>query len=171
MKAVTFGRDTRRHRGPSLLVAVVAATTAGCASDHSPEQVARPPAPEPVPVIRITMVDHGFELDAPVPAGRVVFRIENAGQSPHNLVMIPLGEDVPPIDVQLRGSERRLVEPFAGVYERASGDSGTFAVDLLAERRYALICTLSADDGQPHWMHGMATEFRTATARSPGDGG
>lgn len=171
MTAVTFGRGSRRHRGPSLLVALVVATTAACASDDSREQVARPPAPEPAPVIRITMVDHRFELGAPVPAGRVVFEVENAGQSPHNLVMIPLPEDVPPIDVQLRGSERRLVEPFAGVYERAPGDTGTFAVDLLAERRYALICTVSAEDGQPHWMQGMATEFRTATARSPGDGG
>jgi hypothetical protein len=110
------------------------------------------------------MVDHRFELDRPVPRGRVVFQFDNAGQAPHNVVMIPLAEELPPIDVQLRGSERRFVEPFAGIYERAPGDSGSFAVDLLPDQRYAMVCTTPGADGRPHWTEGMATEFRTPPA-------
>lgn len=108
------------------------------------------------------MVEHRFEFDTPIPAGRVVFQILNAGQSVHNLVMIALPEDLPSIDEQLRGSQRRLVEPYAGIYDRPPGDTGTFAVDLVAGQRYALICTLVAQDGESHYLKGMATEFRAA---------
>lgn len=107
------------------------------------------------------MLDHRFELDRSVPAGRVVFRIRNAGQAPHHLTMIPLPDDVPPIAEQLRGSQRRFVDPFAGIYEREPGDTGTFAVDLGPGRRYAMICSVRDGDDQPHWAKGMATEFRT----------
>lgn len=108
------------------------------------------------------MAEYRFDYDpAAIPAGRVVFRARNVGGEPHNLIMIPLAEDVPPIDVQLRGSERRLVEPFAGFYDRPPGDTGSFAVDLVAGQRYAMICTLPASDDEPHWKKGMVTEFRT----------
>jgi len=107
------------------------------------------------------MLDHRFELPTSVPPGRVVFQFDNVGQAPHNVIMIPLADDLPPIEVQLRGSERRLVEPFAGIYDRGPGDSGSFAVDLAADHRYAIVCSLNAEDGQPHWVKGMATEFRT----------
>lgn len=107
------------------------------------------------------MEEYRFDYDAgDIPAGRVVIRARNAGNEAHNMVMIPLAEDLPPIDVQLRGSERRLVEPFAGFYDRPPGDTGTFAVDLVAGQRYAMICTLPAPDDEPHWMKGMSSEFR-----------
>ena len=139
---------------------MLAATLVACTSGS--DDRAGPPAPAPVPVITVTMLDHRFELDTPVPPGRVVFRFHNAGQAPHNVIMIPLAQDVPPIDVQLRGSERRQVEPFAGIYDRGPGDSGSFAVDLLPDQRYAVVCSLTAEDGEPHWMKGMVTEFRTS---------
>lgn len=142
---------------------MLAPTLVACASGSS-DGAARPPAPAPVPEITVTMVDHRFEFKTPVPPGRVVFRFENAGQDPHNVIMIPLAEDLPPIEVQLRGSERRLVEPFAGIYDRPPGDSGAFAVDLFPDQRYAMVCSLTAEDGQPHWMKGMVTEFRTLPA-------
>lgn len=107
------------------------------------------------------MLDYRFDLDRSVPAGRVVFRIRNRGQVPHHLTMLPLPEDVPLIAEQLRGTQRRVVEPYAGIYEREPGDSGTFAVDLAPGRRYALICSVQDEDGQPHWRKGMAREFRT----------
>lgn len=147
-------------RSPWARAMVLTATLVACTSS-SPDRATQRPAPPPAPVITVTMLDHRFELDRPVPPGRVVFRFDNAGQAPHNVVMIPLAEDLPPIEVQLRGSERRFVEPFAGFYDRDPGDSGSFAVDLGADQRYAMVCSLNAEDGQPHWMKGMVTEFRT----------
>lgn len=109
------------------------------------------------------MTDHRFDYDAKsIGAGRTVFRASNVGDVVHNIVMIPLAEDLPPIDQQLAGSERRLVQPFAGFYDRPPGDVGTFAVDLAPGTRYAMICTVIGPDGEPHSKKGMATEFRTA---------
>lgn len=110
------------------------------------------------------MDDYQFDFDPSVPAGRVVFRLKNTGQDPHHLVLFPLPEDLPPIEEQLRGSQRRLLEPFAGIYDREPGDTGTFAVDLVPGRRYAMVCSIVADDGEPHWRKGMITEFRTPAA-------
>lgn len=151
--------------------AVVAAVTAlgGCSSGSAE----RPVAPKPAPVVTVDMLDYRFELDRSVPAGRVVFRIRNRGEVPHHLTMLPLPQDVPPIAEQLRGTQRRVVEPYAGIYERQPGDTGTFAVDLAPGRRYALICSVPDEDGQPHWRKGMATEFRTPgtpPAAAPADG-
>lgn len=164
--AISAVRSCRVGARPALSgVMILAATLTGCAA--SPDNATRPPAPRPAPVVRVSMLEHRFELDRPVPAGRVVFRFDNAGQAPHNVVMIPLAEDLPPIDVQLRGSQRRVVEPFAGIYDREPGDTGSFAVDLVADQRYAIVCTVTGEDGQPHWMHGMAAEFRTPPAPAP----
>lgn len=159
--------DGRRGRRPRPAAAAVLAvlTAFGACSSASPE---RPPAPAPAPVVTVTMLDHRFELDRSVPSGRVVFRIRNSGQEAHHLTMLPLPEDLPPIAEQLRGSQRRVVEPYAGIYDREPGDTGTFAVDLAPGRRYGLICAVRDEDDQPHWMKGMATEFRTAGTPAEG---
>ena len=106
------------------------------------------------------MTDHRFELDRDPGPGRTVFRVRNQGKSPHHLILFPMPEDLPPIAEQLGGFQRRFVEPFAGIYDRAPGDTGTFAVDLVAGRRYAMVCSVLAEDKEPHWKKGMATEFR-----------
>lgn len=107
------------------------------------------------------MEDYRFNYDPDIPSGRVVFRIHNAGDVPHQVTLFPLPEDVPPIDEQLRGEQRRFVEPFADIYERPPGDTGTFAVDLEPGTRYAMVCFLEAKDGELHWRKGMVSEFLT----------
>lgn len=81
-------------------------------------------------------------MPQPMPAGRVVFRMVNSGQSAHNLILIPVPEDLPPIEEQIRGSRRRLVEPYGGIYDRLPGDTGMFAVNLLPGQRYAILCAM-----------------------------
>lgn len=146
----------------------LAAGLVSCSADST--ATTRPVAPTAVPVINVTMSDHRFVLDRNPPPGRVVFRIRNAGEAPHHLIMFPMPEDLPPIAEQLGGFQRRYVEPFAGIYDRAPGDIGTFAVDLVAGRRYAMVCSVMAADGEPHWKKGMATEFRSTTPSAPSTG-
>lgn len=152
------------RRRPGAVVAAAALLTLGACSSDATEARRSPPAPAAAPVVNVTMRDHRFELDRDVPVGRVVFQITNAGREPHHLTMIPVPEDLPPIAEQLRGTQRRFVQPYAGIYDREPGDTGTFAVDLVPGRRYAMVCAVVAPDGQPHWMKGMATEFRTPGA-------
>lgn len=107
------------------------------------------------------MLDHRFEHGGAIPSGRVVFRARNAGRVAHHLTLIPVPDDVASIDAQLRGGERRFVRPYAGFFDRAPRDTGTFAVDLEPGRRYAMICAVLDESGEPHWRRGMTSEFET----------
>lgn len=123
------------------------------------------PLPAGSPVIDVTMREFAFEHVQDIPAGQVVFRVHNEGQVVHRLSMLPLPEDLPPIDVQLKGTERRAISPFAGIYDRAPGKDGTFAVNLVPGQRYAFVCFV-VDEGGSHAVRGMASEFRAA-GRAP----
>lgn len=125
---------------------------------------ALPPAP---PVVTVTMHDDGFDVDRPPPAGRVVFRFVNAGTAPHRVELFPLGDNVPPLEQQLRGVTRHAVVPFARTAEQQPGEVGMFAVDLAAGQRYGLLCPLRGPDGRRYALHGLAEEFRTPA----GEGG
>ncbi len=116
--------------------------------------------PSGPPVLVVTLDEYRFDYAQPVPAGRVVFRLLNVGTVSHRPVLLPLDEDVPPIQEQLRGDQRRAASPFAQVLSRPPGSTGTFAVDLVAGQRYAWICFARDADGSPHALKGMASEFR-----------
>lgn len=108
------------------------------------------------------MIDNKYQPSrTSIPAGRVVFHMVNDGAQGHRPVLIPLGDDFPPIDEQIRGSERRLVNPEAAVNERPPSISGTFAIDLAPGKRYAFVCFATTADGVPHSKLGMTWEFRT----------
>lgn len=137
-----------------LLLAVPA-----CGADPAPTRPL-PPGPETVDV---TMREYHFDLPDILPRGRVVFRARNAGRVPHDLALVLLGEDVPPIAEELRNERGRLVRTLASMPPRAPGATGTFAVDL-APGRYAVICFVADQDGAQHARKGMASEFRVAAA-------
>jgi len=105
------------------------------------------------------MEDYRFVYDSAIAPGRTIFRVVNTGQHDHNLVMFPAPEGYPPIDEQLHGDERRTVPPFAQVFPRRPGESGSFAVDLLPDQRYVFLCLMSDEDQVSHALKGMASEF------------
>lgn len=107
------------------------------------------------------MRDYRFEHAASVSSGRVVFSVRNAGSVVHELVLVELPADFPPILEQLRSDERRGVDTLAAIQRRAPGTRDTFASDL-SPGRYAFICFLADADGVPHYRKGMASEFRVA---------
>ncbi len=150
-------RSPRRLR---LVAAVMALAATSC------DGTGRPAAalPSPMPEISVTMDEYRFDYDQTIPAGRVLFRTTNAGEAGHQLTLVPLDDDMPPIDEQLRGTERRAVAPVAQVRPRPPGAGGSFVVDLEPGRRYAMICFLRARDGQSHARKGMTAEFRTPPA-------
>lgn len=140
-------------------IAAMAGATAGCGGSTARQGA---PLPEPTPVVPVTMSEYRFKLAPSVPSGRVVFRMRNAGRLAHRVTLVPVPEDMAPIDVQLRGAERRFLEPFAGMPERRPGMTSSFAVDLEPGRRYAFVCFTVDRDNRSHAQKGMAAEFRTA---------
>jgi hypothetical protein len=156
-------------RAGLALAAVTLAVSCSPAGEPAEGQEARwPPSPA---VVEVTMRDYAFDFDEPVAAGRAVFRFTNAGSVDHRASLVPLPDDLPPIDEQLRGDQRRTVPSLAGINDRPPGQTGTFAVDLVEGRRYALVSFNRGDDGELYARKGMAAEFRAGgPATPPGQG-
>jgi hypothetical protein len=139
-----------RLRLAPLLPMVLVAGSCAAASDA--------PLPPSPPVAVVTMREYSFE-HAPIPRGRVIFRVRNVGRQAHRLSLLPLPQDFPPILKQLRGAERRSVTTAAAIPDTLPGQSGTFSFDVVPGR-YAIVCFLVEPDGTSHALKGMATEFR-----------
>lgn len=150
----------RRTLAGLVAVLILTSTVGGCGRSGPARAFEARPAP---PVVGVTMQEYRFEHPPQIPSGRVIFEIRNSGREQHKLALLPLDEQLPPLDAQLRGSERRIITPFAGIPPRQPGRTGTFAVDLVPGQRYALVCFLSTPAGELHALKGMNAEFR-ATA-------
>lgn len=150
--AVPAGRRCRA-RGVVAVVALVATACSG-SSRPAPSLPARPH------VVVLTMREYRFDYPRPVPAGRVVFQVRNAGRQVHRVALLRLPEDLPPFEAQLKGQERRVLAPFAGVPNRPPGGTGAFAVDLAPGVRYGLACFVIDKQRRSHAVLGMNSEFR-----------
>ncbi len=143
----------------SLTIAITACSAAGSGIRA---------LPAPAPEVNVRLREYSIDYDHAVPAGRVVFRVQNDGSILHQVTLLPLPEDVPPIEVQIHGTDRRSIQPLADLHPRPPGTTGAFAADLVAGQRYALVDFLRDADGHSHAFKGMASEFRAAAARPPG---
>lgn len=155
-------RPYRWWRWPVVVGMIVAG---GCGATES-SGAPLPPGPTVIPV---KLKEYSFDYRQPVPAGRAVFELLNTGTVRHQLRVFLLPEDVPPIDEQLRGSERRIVEPIASVPNLAPGETASVAVDLFPGQRYALLCFIREADGMVHAQKGMASEFRAGSLEDGSD--
>lgn len=146
----------------------IAMLQTGCTADHSGE-----PLPPSGPVVEALIAGHELELERSMPAGRVVVRLTNAGDERHQLTVLRLAEDSPPIEEQLEPGDYEPPEVVARVAELKPGETGMVAVELTAGERYALVDLSESTDARLHARLGVATEFRararngTATPRSP----
>lgn len=142
--------------GPAARLA--AALALGAAALTSCSQARPEPLPPPPHRITVTMDEYSFKHPATVPSGRVVFEVVNAGRRHHKLALVPLPDDFPPVAEQLKGADRRVVTPLAGVVPQAPGARTTFAVNL-DRQRYGLFCFIVEPDAD-HPRLGMASEVR-----------
>jgi hypothetical protein len=143
----------------ALIVVVAAGTVSSCGASGDRGQTGLPRTPQSTVVL--TMSEYRFAYEQPVPSGRVVFRVVNAGRSPHSLTLLPLSKDVPPIAEQLRGSARRIITPLAGVPDLPAGSDNSFAADLVPGQRYALLdFSQSSAGSRSNALLGMSSEFR-----------
>lgn len=142
-----------RHPWPVLVPAVLGVVLATSCQSSSRSLPAGPAK------VRVAMTDHRFDYLPPASAGRVVFEARNDGRSDHELVLVEVPADLPPLGEQLRSPDRRVIATLASVPRRQPGRTGTFAVDLVPGR-YGLICFVQDADGVQHAQKGMSSEFR-----------
>jgi hypothetical protein len=107
--------------------------------------------------VTVVQREYRFEVASMLPEGRVVIDLQNMGTLPHQLALVRLPPDVPPLAQQLRGGERRAISNIA-LMLRPPGSTRTFALDL-TRGRYGMLCFLPAADGESHALKGMIAEF------------
>lgn len=141
---------------PGCVALFCALPVAGCQL-WSANETASSAGPAIVPV---TLTEYHFEYESGIPGGRVVFELANHGRVDHQMRLFGLAEDTPPIEEQIRGSERRIVTPIASVPVLRPGERASVAVDLVGGRRYAFLCFMRDQSGEVHSLMGMNSEFR-----------
>lgn len=149
----------RIGRGWVLITSAIAAVLASCTNARSGA-----PLPGAPTVMDVRMTEYQFEYSTVVPSGRVLFRVTNTGNELHNLVMVPLADDDPPINAMLADEVRQVLTPFAGIRDQLPGAEATFAVDLVEGRRYAMLCVLADAQERSHAVLGQASEFQPVAA-------
>jgi uncharacterized cupredoxin-like copper-binding protein len=122
-------------------------------------------AAEPSTDLVMELVDYGFELSRPLPAGRSVLRVENAGPQVHEVVLVRLDAGKGPMDFASWGE--KMTGPPPG--KLSGGVSGIMPgahayVDLdLPPGEYGLICFVpDMKDGKGHYRHGMIKKITVA---------
>jgi hypothetical protein len=145
-----------------VLVTILALLLLSSCSDT---KLDRPAAPAPPPQIEVAMKEFRYSQSArAIPAGRVVFRLDNEGKQPHQPDLLILPDDLPPILEQLRGSVRRTIPSLVNNPGQSPGIDSAITVDLEAGRRYAFVCHAKTPQGEDHSRLGMAWEFRAGAA-------
>lgn len=143
-------------------MAALVVGAAGCASGASTL-----PLPPSAATVQVRLLDDDLVVDRPVPAGRVIFRITNAGRAAHRLALIPLPEDFPPLEEELANEQGRSAPLQARVPDLPPGAVGMFAADLIAGQRYALVDFSRSAEGTVHARLGVAAEFRPREGAGP----
>lgn len=118
-------------------------------------------APTPQEVLVLGQ-DYAFQLPDSLPAGRTMFAFENAGQVPHEMILVGLRDGVTLQEVVERvgdgGDWQELLEPTVAILIAPPGERSSAQVlaDLEAGRTYALVCNFrDTDSAPPHTELGM----------------
>jgi uncharacterized cupredoxin-like copper-binding protein len=118
---------------------------------------ASPSLPEGVVAVSLSEMDMLVSSDT-APAGEVTFVVRNAGELPHELVVIRTNKDAAELPVEdVKVVERRL-DIIARTDHIAAGDEATLTAGLDAGH-YVLICNLSGHYEQSQFGPGMRANF------------
>ena len=124
-----------------------------------------PAAAEPAAEAVMKLVDYDFELSRPLPAGRSMLRIENAGPQVHEVVFVRLEPGKDAMDFARWGEKMKGPPPGTlggGVSGIKPGAHAYVALDL-QPGDYGLICFVpDSRDGKGHYHHGMAKKITVA---------
>ena len=162
-------RGTRRWIARTVLAAALAGMLAACSSGatRSPSgssptaeatsTAASPSLPEGVVAVSLSEMDL-LVSTAVAPAGEVTFEIRNAGELPHELVVIRTDEDADELPVEdVRVVERRL-DIVARSEHIPAGQHVTLRAEL-EPGHYVLICNLSGHYEESQFGPGMRADF------------
>ncbi len=110
--------------------------------------------------VEVTMVDYSFEMsETTVPAETpLAFTIENAGQYPHEFVVVQLPEGVSVEDALADPALGESVVFLAGAFAEPGGVT-YLGMTGLEPGTYTVVCFVDTPEGIPHVMRGMVAEL------------
>ncbi len=147
--------------GAAPILALSALAVTSCSA--STTRMSLPPTS---PVVTVTMHEYSFSIAGHPRPGRTVFRFVNAGRETHGPMLVEVGLGAGPVEQEVRKPSPPPFKRLGLVNGRQPGNTGTFAVQLEPNTRYALICRARAADGVPHAQKGMTWEVRTQSSSS-----
>lgn len=110
------------------------------------------------------MDESSFELNADeLSPGEVAFQMENAGEQPHEALLVSLEDDVDLDEAIMSVEQPEGVDIIADVQVEPGESRHMALADELEAGRYAFICFLPDRDdpaGTPHAFLGMTADFR-----------
>ncbi len=116
----------------------------------------------PAATARMLLTDYDFVLDAPLTAGAHIIEVKNAAAQPHEVFIAKLAPGAT-AEQLLHWMEKMdgppPGAPMGGTVGLSNGMTNYVHADL-EPGEYALICFLpDANDGKPHFMHGMIKQI------------
>lgn len=113
--------------------------------------------------IGITLFDYNFKFSAPVTAGSHLFRLTNVSAQPHEIEIFQLepGKTAKELNSWLLGpmTTKPPAQPVGGVMNVPPGSHAEFRATMPAGSYVAICFVPAAQDGKPHFVHGMETAF------------
>jgi len=115
-------------------------------------------------VVDVITVEYGFAgIDATLPAGETEFTFTNNGEEPHEMTLIPLTDDAPPLEELIEGSEKEASKYFAGKPEHTDAKPGEEGKSITVDLQpgvYAYVCFVQTKQSEkPHAFLGMRGTF------------
>lgn len=146
------------------MLAVLTLAATGCGGPEQTEREQSPPATEPLEV-QVDAEDYVFEgIPATLPAGEVMFVLDNQGFARHELSFGHLLGDES-VEEVVRLPESQLHEAIErlpdGIPPIPTGEFAHVTLNL-RPGRYAYVCFVGDGLGRPHAFAGMVGEFTVA---------
>jgi hypothetical protein len=121
---------------------------------------------EPAAEVTVGLIEMDFTgLDAPVPAGKRLWKIENNGVTAHEFVIIPVAAGTTKEEIVAKaklldqgGTDFSWFQPVGGQGATGKGQTGFQVIDL-APGPYAALCNVPGSDGLSHASMGMVRIF------------
>jgi hypothetical protein len=124
------------------------------AAEETPEEAEGGP-------IEVPMTDFAFDAPETIPAGEVEITAVNVGEQDHEMGVLPLTEDAPPVEELLKLGDKALQKYAAGPFAGTEGpippaDSKTFTLTGEPGQVFAYACFVEDPKSKkPHALLGM----------------
>lgn len=116
--------------------------------------------PDGTTAVDVSLVEYEFDFDAgAITDGNVAFRLTNDGAEDHEMFLAKIPADLD-IEAALQSEEEPEGTEDIGGTDVAAGESANLVfTEPLAQGRYAVLCFFETEDGEPHALLGMWSEF------------